>query len=77
MEMFQQTDELGANKRSRLTCCRESSSAGRAVMELLFNSRTERFVNLETQRGTVFIFFEVKFKEVPLPYKTLTTDSAI
>lgn len=47
--MFQQTDELGGeNKRRRLTCFRERSSQGRAVMELLFNSRTERFVNLET-----------------------------
>lgn len=45
-----------------LTCFRQRSSPGSLLMELLFNSRTERFVNLETLLGTCFIFFEFKFK---------------
>jgi len=42
-------------------------------MELLLNKRTDRFVNLQTHSGTLFNFFEFKFKEVDLPYKALTT----
>lgn len=67
LENVQQTDELGANKRRRLTRCKESSSAGRALMELLFSSSTDRFDNRETHPGTSFSFLEFKFKEVALP----------
>lgn len=61
----------------RLTRRRESSSAGRAVMELLVSWRTESFRILKTHSGTAFIFREVKFKEVPWPYRTLATDFSI